>query len=129
MLKLNENFKITQILPDTFYEDVKLKDGICLKIEKKKTKNLVDLLKEFQLNNEKVYLKSDSSSQLYSEREFSYSYGKNRINLSTHEIYDISFLKRVKPLDNNHNRLLINFSEVILKLKSAFRLYGFSTRK
>ena len=109
---MKESFKIKQILPDTFYEDVKLKEAICVKVEKKKTKDVIDLLKELKLNNEKVYLKSESFLQSETETEYSFLFGKNRNNKNNYDIYDISFLKRVKPLDQFHNRILVNFLDV-----------------
>jgi len=109
---MKESLKIKQILPDAFHEDVKLKQAICVTIEKKKTKDIIDLLKELKLNNEKVHLKSDSLLISEIETDFSFLFGKNKNNKNNYEIYDISFLKRVKPLDNSHNRILVDFLDV-----------------
>ena len=107
------NFKITQILPDIFYEDVKLKEAFILKIEKNKTKEILDLLKDFDFNNEKVYLKEANLSKLHTEENLkSFASGKIRNNKNLYECYDISFIKRVKPFDKNSNLVLISFKEV-----------------
>ena len=59
------------------------------------------------LNELTDYLKENNSNV-----KSSYSHGKNKNSNNPYEEYDISFLKRVKPVDKDFNQVLINFTDV-----------------
>lgn len=105
----NFNFKLEQILPDVFYEDIKLKEAVCVKISKKKTGLVIDFLKQNNLNNDKIYLKNENKTI-----ESDYKVGTFTNKTEEYINFDISFIKRVKPLDNENNLILIGFTEVII---------------
>jgi hypothetical protein len=101
-----ENFSIKQVLPDAFDREVLTKDAICIKISKKSTGVLIDVIRECGLNAEKVFLLDDTEchSELWKKGKI-----ENKIKYTQ---YDISFLKKVKPLDKESNLVMLNFVEV-----------------
>ncbi len=110
-----ETTQILQILPDVFYEEVLLKPALCIRINKKHTSSIIQFLKNKNLTNEKTYLKEeykDEKSSIPSYAIGSYSNNKKSFGKYLNYLqYDISFLKRVKPL-NDENLLMIGFQEV-----------------
>jgi precorrin-6B methylase 1 len=108
----NKSIMLTQILPDIFEQEPKLKEALLLKVDKKKTGHIVSFLKENGLNSDKVYINEKSEKEnkiLVEEEEIKFGKYNNKNNSS---FYDISFLKRVKPLDEKDNLIIIGFQDV-----------------
>jgi hypothetical protein len=114
-----------QVLQEIFSDSIDLKDAYVLKINKKDTGLIINFLKENNLNQDKVFLKSlsgDSNSydknSINLSTDTDFKYGKFSINFNMHNknsknLYDISFLKRVKSINDNENLILIAFLDVI----------------
>ncbi len=112
------NFNLKQILPDIFNDkNIRLKEAYILKSDKKKTGMIMEILKECKLISDKVYLYDNiktEGDEIYSSGKFDKNYTPNTIGLDVgYKIYDISFLKRVKPINEKENLILINFKDVI----------------
>jgi hypothetical protein len=107
----NKLIKINQILPDIFEEEPKLKEAFILKIHKKKTGHIVSFLKENGLNSDKIFINEESEkghTQIINEEEFKFG----KYNKKGSSFYDVSFLKRVMPLNEKDNLIIIGFQDV-----------------
>jgi hypothetical protein len=121
MLQSDENFeeekksvKITQILPDVFEDEPKLKEALIIKINKKKTGQIVSFLKENGLNSDKIYINEElenENKKINYEEEFKFG----KYNKKDSSFYDISFLKRVMPLNEKDNLIIVGFQDVNFK--------------
>ncbi len=119
--KFKTSCLIEQILPDIFNQSIDLKDAYVLKINKKDTGLIINFLKENNLNKDKVFLKAfrnklkSNENSKYFSNDFEYgkfSYNLNLENKNSNILFDISFLKRVKSLNENENLILIAFLDV-----------------
>ena len=111
MEKVNEKYLIEQILPYYITAKIPIKKGICIQIEKKLTTNIIKILKQKDINLDSVYLK-DNNFLKQNLNEYEKSSFDNNIN-NEYIIYDCSFLKRVKNLNDSKNLILISFKEDI----------------
>jgi hypothetical protein len=104
-----------QILPDKLLRDLEIREAICLQIPKEKTGEIKKLLREINLKykiNEKItYIKNIKND--YEEDKDNYAYGKYNRKYTEYEEIDISFIKRVKKLNEKDNLYMIGFEEVI----------------
>lgn len=122
--KESEKIKITQILPDVFTPTLALKEALCLTVEKKKTGVVMESLKESGLITDKVYLKNVDDCDNFNSKPYmlgrykkSYFCQQDISKLDSHySIYDISFLKRAKPLNENENIIFVGFTEVLFDI-------------
>ena len=109
MENFNKNFIIKQILPYYITAKIPTKIGICILVDKKLTNKIINILKQKNLSLEKVYLKDN-----YFINEKLEDYQKKSLNNNSNngfEIYDCSFLKRVKNFNNSQNLILISYKE------------------
>ena len=109
-----EYFKILQILPDIFLKEIYLKESLILKISKKKTSMIMSCLKDCKLISDKICLKIDKELSDFKDIKGKYDksyFFHSDIVISDYKLFDISFLKRVKSIDEE-NYILINFVEV-----------------
>lgn len=105
--------KINQILPDSFYVDIPLKEALCIEISKKYTGDVIKFLKDKNLVQEKVLLKKAKNVLIEQEyKKGKYLFLKNNEENNDYELVDLTFLKRVKPINNNSNLILIAFLDV-----------------
>ena len=98
---------VVQILPDVFEDDIMLKKALVLKVDKKKTGLIVGFLQQVNgLNSDKIYLNSTNSESISTD---DFKYGKL---IKNSKFYDVSFLKRVKQINEEENLVLIGFIDV-----------------
>jgi hypothetical protein len=114
MIVLNEDkqnescYNFQQILPDVFSNTLPTKPVLCVKVNKKRTEKVKEFLKNNKLLEEQVFLKNEFKNESLPD------YLKTNINkeMDKYSQYDISFMKRVRPINKEENLIIVSFLEV-----------------